>query len=269
MAPNEQHASFPSFVEALLLVVVLFGLELVAGSVLHDVGGLFGYTLSGLGGLSTFFGNARLFTALMHYKRLSYAALFHAAPASAPQTIRMLVLPVCLLLPGAVMAAMALDAFLVWLVPMSEAEIDMFQQMMSGDVISVVGVCLLAPVLEEMLCRGIILRSFLQQYSPRRAIVLSAVVFGLAHLNLYQFASASLMGLLLGWLYARTRSLLPCILLHAAYNGTLTVMQLSETGLNAGKDAPSLTVWIGAALAAYAGWQLLVRAVNGITAPRA
>jgi membrane protease YdiL (CAAX protease family) len=107
--------------------------------------------------------------------------------------------------------------------PMSAWQQARFDDMASHSLAALVSACILAPVLEEMLFRGIILRSFLRQYRPRKAILLSALLFGLAHLNVYQFVVASLLGLLLGWLYERSRSLWPCILLHASYNASIVL----------------------------------------------
>ena len=268
MAANEQHESFPGLFEALLLVLTLFALETVVAATLYDAGGLLGREVAGLGSLATFFGNALLFTGLMHYKRLSYGALFHGAAAPVGRTAWWLLPPILLLLPGIVLAASAMDALVVWLAPMSTGEVEMFEQMTSGDLVSVVGACVLAPMLEEMLFRGIILRSFLRQYSTRRAIVFSALLFGLAHLNIYQFASASLIGLLFGWLYARTRSLLPCILLHATYNGTLVVLHSVSPHLFDSQSTLSPFWWIAAAVLAFIGRQQLVRAVAWVAEAR-
>ena len=44
--------------------------------------------------------------------------------------------------------------------------------------------------------------------------MISAAIFGLAHANVAQFVNALLLGLLLGWMYYRTKSLVPGILLH-------------------------------------------------------
>ncbi|HET9446709.1 MAG TPA: CPBP family intramembrane glutamic endopeptidase, partial [Steroidobacteraceae bacterium] len=74
----------------------------------------------------------------------------------------------------------------------------------------------------EMLFRGVMLRAFLRQYSRTFAILWSATLFGVAHLNLYQMVTALAIGIVAGWLYERCRSLWPCILLHAAYNGFIT-----------------------------------------------
>jgi membrane protease YdiL (CAAX protease family) len=43
-------------------------------------------------------------------------------------------------------------------------------------------------------------------------------------MNLYQYVVAVIMGIFLGWLYERTKSLLPCIALHAAYNLACTML---------------------------------------------
>jgi CAAX amino terminal protease family. len=73
-----------------------------------------------------------------------------------------------------------------------------------------------------MLFRGVILRGFLRRYSRTFAILWSAALFGIAHLNLYQFMTAFAIGVVGGWLYERCRSLWPCILLHATYNSFVT-----------------------------------------------
>jgi membrane protease YdiL (CAAX protease family) len=115
--------------------------------------------------------------------------------------------------------ATEVNNLLLQLFPQSASEIEQDMQLFSGGVISVITLCLVAPFIEEMVFRGVFLRGFLHLYSPRRAIVLSALLFGLAHLNIYQFVVASTLGLLSGWLYYATGSLWPAILEHAVYNG--------------------------------------------------
>ncbi len=79
-------------------------------------------------------------------------------------------------------------------------------------------VAISAPLLEEILFRGIILDGFLKNYSPTKAIFWSAVIFGLIHMNPYQFIAATLIGILMGWIYWRTGSLWLCILIHFINN---------------------------------------------------
>ena len=75
-----------------------------------------------------------------------------------------------------------------------------------------------APLIEEVLFRGVILGGFLQRYSPRKAILGSAVLFALAHLNLWQLVPALVLGLFTGWVFSRTRSLWPVLAIHMVHN---------------------------------------------------
>ncbi len=84
-----------------------------------------------------------------------------------------------------------------------------------------VAVGILAPLAEEVVFRGAILRTLLGIMSKKNhwvAIMISAAIFGIVHANLAQFINALLMGLILGWMYYRTGSLVPGILLHWVNN---------------------------------------------------
>ena len=74
------------------------------------------------------------------------------------------------------------------------------------------------PVLEEVLFRGIILDGFLKRYNPGKAIFWSAFLFGLFHLNPWQFIPGFMIGLMLGYIYLKTRSLTTVILVHIVNN---------------------------------------------------
>lgn len=89
----------------------------------------------------------------------------------------------------------------------------------------VVGI--LAPLGEEMVFRGAILRSLLNIFDKQWAwvaIVISALSFGLVHGNLAQGFHATLIGLLLGWMYWRTDSIVPGIVFHWINNTIAFVM---------------------------------------------
>lgn len=79
-------------------------------------------------------------------------------------------------------------------------------------------IAIIAPVLEELIFRGIILDGFLQRYDPWKAIIWSSVIFGIAHFNPWQFVSAAALGIVIGWLYWKTRSLWPGIFIHVFNN---------------------------------------------------
>lgn len=89
-------------------------------------------------------------------------------------------------------------------------------------------VCIVAPIVEELIYRGVILRKLLP-YGTHLAIVLPAVCFALMHHNFYQGLSAVLGGLVYGFVALRY-SLAASICLHIAKNTISTVLPLLEKG---------------------------------------
>ncbi|HUR58448.1 MAG TPA: glutamate-5-semialdehyde dehydrogenase [Opitutaceae bacterium] len=77
---------------------------------------------------------------------------------------------------------------------------------------------IIAPLTEEFLFRGLILRGLIGRWKPWAAIVISALLFALIHLNPAQMPVAFLLGLVLGWIYVHTRSLGLCMIGHAVNN---------------------------------------------------
>ncbi|MCR5004109.1 MAG: CPBP family intramembrane metalloprotease [Bacteroidales bacterium] len=86
-------------------------------------------------------------------------------------------------------------------------------------VISMLCAAVMAPVLEEWLCRGMIMRGLIANgKSPWFAIIFSAFIFALIHLNPWQAIPAFLLGCLFGFVYYRTHSLKITMLMHCANN---------------------------------------------------
>jgi uncharacterized protein len=76
----------------------------------------------------------------------------------------------------------------------------------------------LAPIFEEILFRGFLLAS-LSRYLPSwGAILLSALLFAAVHLSAAEVLPLMTLGVLLGFVYMRSRSLLASMLLHALWN---------------------------------------------------
>lgn len=90
------------------------------------------------------------------------------------------------------------------------------------------GSCLLIPIAEELLYRGVVYKRLRLLVGVTPAIVLSALLFGLMHVNLVQFLYAGILGLLLAFLLERTGKLYAPILGHIAANLAAVVRQ--ETG---------------------------------------
>lgn len=85
---------------------------------------------------------------------------------------------------------------------------------------------ILAPVAEELLFRGILLRE-LSRVSTRFAIIFSALMFGLMHSNPYQFILGTLIGMVLGYFTVKSRSLVPAIVGHVAVNTMASVSDIA------------------------------------------
>lgn len=109
-----------------------------------------------------------------------------------------------------------------YLLPMPAVVSQLFNHLfnVSGNpAAAAVALVVVAPLTEELLCRGWLLNSLLDRSPPLRAIGVSAVVFGAMHMNPWQFPYATALGLAFGWIYWRTRSLWLCVLAHALNNG--------------------------------------------------
>lgn len=126
------------------------------------------------------------------------------------------------ILPWIVLLIPAL-AFLMEPIILALPGAEAFQEMMLsmiGDnmIFAFITVAIAASLLEEVLFRGIILDGFLRNYSPWKAIIWSAFLFGLVHMNPYQFIAAFSIGIIMGWIYWKTGSLWLCILVHFLNN---------------------------------------------------
>ena len=101
---------------------------------------------------------------------------------------------------------------------------EIFEDLIGGPLWgSLLAVVIVAPLTEELLFRGVILRGLLLHYSAPKAIIASSLMFSLVHLNPWQAVGAVVLGALFGWWYVRTRSLTLCIFGHA-FNNLLAVL---------------------------------------------
>ena len=89
-------------------------------------------------------------------------------------------------------------------------------------VASFIGGAVLTPMGEEFLFRGVVANA-LNRYGAWAGIGLSAVIFGVAHGTGVTLPVAIMVGLFSGWVFRRTGSVWPCVLLHGVYNGANSV----------------------------------------------
>lgn len=126
------------------------------------------------------------------------------------------------------------DNFVRWLIPPPDWIVELV-----GDLFLAQGrplslfftLVIVAPLTEELLFRGLILRGLLGRFSSWWALVISAGLFSVMHLNPWQAVPTFALGLIFGWFYLRTGSLMPCIAGHALNNFMSLVMMLGAFGL--------------------------------------
>lgn len=87
-----------------------------------------------------------------------------------------------------------------------------------------------APLAEELIFRGLVQRLAARTWGPWPAVVLSALVFGLVHGEPWYLFGLCAVGLVLGFLYQTTGSLLVCWAAHAIHNGVSLVMMYQGEG---------------------------------------
>ena len=132
-----------------------------------------------------------------------------------------------LVLVWAVIAALGMIIPMTWLqenMPELPNWIEDQQEMLLGNYWGYLAIGLLAPLAEEIVFRGAILRSLLTTARPMAAIIISALLFALVHMNPAQMPYAFIAGLLLGWMYWRTGSILPGMAYHWANNSVAYIL---------------------------------------------
>ena len=157
---------------------------------------------------------------------------------------------------------------------------DYLKNLVSADISlwgSVISLVVVAPLTEELLVRGLVLRGFLSHYSARKAILASALFFGLLHFNPWQFIGATILGVLFAWWFIETRSMLPCLFGHALANAfPLTLIALFRleipgftSELEKVKFHPLWLNCLGAILVALGLWLLIYQfRKSGDTGPK-
>ena len=105
------------------------------------------------------------------------------------------------------------------LIPMPDSFKEAFRTMAGQTgILSFILIVIVAPVFEELIFRGIMLEGLLKKYTPMRSIMISSLLFGFVHLNPWQFIAGFIISIFCGWVYYKTRSLMPSIIIHAAAN---------------------------------------------------
>lgn len=228
---NEKNHDFPNLWQAIFVLALLFGLEILIATSFYDAGVRFEPGDVRYGSIVAVLGFGITLSLLMGYKNIGYRSLFHPVAKRVTDVIRPIIIPLILFTVGFVLVAPEISRLIIGLFPMSQSDIEMFERMYTGGIATTITLCLIAPFIEEMLFRGVFLRSFIPTYGWVKSILYSSLLFGLFHMNIYQFVIATILGLISGWLYVSTKSLWPSIIEHAAYNTGVVIYYYIVTGV--------------------------------------
>lgn len=115
----------------------------------------------------------------------------------------------------------------------------------TGTLTGVVAVVIVAPVVEELVFRGLMLNRLSRVMPGWLAVALSAAVFGLCHGHPVWFAYTFVLGAFFGWIDLRARSILPSMLGHLVFNAIGQILsQVPEEGQAAATGALALAAVI-------------------------
>jgi len=125
---------------------------------------------------------------------------------------------------GLSLLADELDRFIQRFVPMNQDILKGIQEALIARTpldwaLIILGVVIVAAVAEESLFRGLVLQTMETTHTQRRAVLASAFVFSLLHFNPWWLLEIFILGLVLGWLTIRSRSIWPAVTMHAVRNG--------------------------------------------------
>jgi sodium transport system permease protein len=189
---------------------------------------------------SGFEGFARVTLVLQLAVILTPALLMAVMLTSSPRQTLLLRLPRWKMIPAAAVLALAMHPFIIglnqlvmYLYPiapeMKRLVDDLQTKFASADLgLLILCVAVVPAVCEELAFRGFILSGCRSLGNNRRAIVVSAILFGVTHGFLQQSINAGLLGLVLGYLAVKSGSLLPGIVFHFLHN-SMTVLSAKIT----------------------------------------
>ncbi len=136
-------------------------------------------------------------------------------------------------------------------------------------VLSVATIAVAPAIAEEILVRGILLPS-LDRAAPRTtALILSAAAFAFLHMDMYRWGFTFLLGLVLGWLRLRSKTLLLPLLVHALFNSiTFLVAPFADDGTNAAHPVAGVLFLLAGLAFGVPLWRALDRSFGLTGGPR-
>lgn len=159
--------------------------------------------------------------------------------------------------------SMALTVILPLLPKIFESYSSVMNALGSESVLMILCVCILAPIGEELIFRGLTFRIMRKAVPLWAAVVVQALLFGIYHMNLVQGVYAFLLGLLFGYVAYRYGSVVPGILLHMVVNSSSYLIGYVLPDSLEGQSLIMILIGVVALLAVIGFSYLTVRGTKG------
>jgi membrane protease YdiL (CAAX protease family) len=213
---------YPSVKNSILLCLLLFGFQIGSGFIIglvsallkiSDISILYG-VLTGLVNLVTL--GMVILIGFKKTKR-TFTEVFKPNKVSS-----LLWIATTIFMAGFVIVSSELDNLINYVLPMPEMFRNMFDVLMAKQafIFAVIVMGIIPGIMEELFFRGLILDGLQRNYSQLKAIIISALLFGLIHLNPWQFYGGLIMGLIMALICIKTNSIFLSIYMHF-FNNTL------------------------------------------------
>ena len=147
---------------------------------------------------------------------------------------------------GTLAAAFVIEPLTLLLPPMPESLEKIMKDLLENSPlwVSLISVSIFAPLFEEWLCRGLVLRGLLHnKMNPTSAIMISAVFFAVLHANPWQAIPAFLLGAFFGYVYYKTGSLKLTMAMHCANNTFAALLSKMQAFKDADTFMDVLSPW--------------------------
>lgn len=158
-----------------------------------------------------------------------------------------LYIPMVITILGLIIIVTYLVNYVETIIPVNDLWSEVFEESFGqgADYLEVlVLTVIVAPIIEELLFRGVILQGLLGKYTVPTSILVSSLLFALFHGNIYQFISAFLVGIFLAWIFVKTKSLFLCMLGHGLFNGFIFLADYIMQGDSASSLGTIVPLWV-------------------------
>jgi len=239
----ENKKVYPGIKNAIFLCLILFGLEIGIGIILWII-----IYISGIHREPVLYQTGMILANILilglviligykkSHKKFDEIFVFRDVSSN-------LWIAITVFMSGFVIISSEISNVLVYFLPMPNFFERMGETMLDSEYIfiSVLSIAIVPAFLEEMLFRGVILNGFKDNYSHKKAIIVSSLLFGVVHLNPWQFVTAFLFGIVSAWVCLKIKSLTLSIYMHL-FNNTAAVFVMKSRdiipikGINSGSS---------------------------------